>query len=308
MYPYIGTYKGLNNFVNLLGYKDTLHIKEYWKNINIKSSYRDKKIMVDISDYLDDGKIDNMNILDRNKNIKFGKQFKKTEMLALVYEFTRATDVYDDDGIPEVEETTEFSVDEMFYKLNQLKRKVKSEFLPLNVKIEDIIGEFVYFQKITIKFWKDDSKIFDFNLNEASSVQTYPDKNVDLTIRSLSPLLKRKFINGSEFGLNTINTAGVSDPYTLGQKYPASHIQSMIDYIKQFYDNIKTERYPNLGKRLSWEDGDDPEKIIGAPVVLNIHNDKFTFQSFRGVTFEDLASMGSFDPYYTLENIHFSNF
>ena len=217
IYPYIGTYKGLSNFVNILGYKDVLQVKEYWKNINKNSTYFNKKFLVDISDYLDDGKIDNMNILDKNKNIKFGKQFKKTEFLALVYQFTQATDVYDDDGIPEVEETTTFTVDEMFYKLNKLGEKLKNEFLPINVKIKDIIGEFIYFQKITIKFWKDDSHIFDYSLNEETEVQSFPDKNKDFIIRSLNPLLRKEHDNGPIFGKVILNP-GVQNPYDNDQK------------------------------------------------------------------------------------------
>ena len=57
-----------------------------------------------VKDILDDGKIDNINLLNKNKNLKFGKQFAKTEFLALTYEFTKATDEFDDDGIPEVVE------------------------------------------------------------------------------------------------------------------------------------------------------------------------------------------------------------
>lgn len=307
VYPYIGTYKGLNNFVNLLGYKDVLGIKEYWKNVNQKSPYYNKQFMVDITDYLDDGKIDNMNILDRNKNIKFGKQFKKTECLALVYEFTKATDEYDDDGIPEVEETTEFTVDEIFYKLNHLKDKLKREFLPVNVKIKDIIGEFVFFQKITIKFWPDSTRIFDYNLNEESEVQCYPDENVDFSIRSLNPLLRKQYPNGSDFGSFILNS-GVTNPYEQSQKYPPSHIPKMIEYIEDFYKEIKDQRFPDLGARLTWQDGDDPERIIGAACVFNINNEKFTFETFKGVTFADLGGIGSFNPHYTLENLDFRNF
>ena len=308
VFPYIGTYKGLSNFVNLLGYRDVLHIKEYWENTNIRSAYYKKQFLVDLTDFLDDGKIDEMHILDRNKNIKHGKQFKKTELLALVYEFTRATDLYDDDGIPEVEETTEFTVNEMFYKLNRLKEKVEAEFLPINVKIKDIIGEFVYFQKITVKFWKDDVKIFDFDLNEESELQSFPDENVDFTIRSLNPLLRKEYKNKTDFGTFILNDTNVSNPFEHSQKYPGPHFNDMIKFIKDFYYEIKQQRYPNLGARLEWEDGDDPERIIGAPCVFNIHNDGFTLQTFKGVTFEDLASMGSYDPYYTLENINFRNF
>jgi len=307
VYPYIGTYKGLNNFVNLLGYKDVLGIKEYWTNINKKSPYYDKQFMVDITDYLDDGKIDEMNILDKNYKIKHGKQFRKTECLALVYQFTKATDNYDDDGIPEVVETTEFTVDEIFYKLNKLGDKAKNEFLPVNVKIKDIIGEFIYFQKITIKFWPDDTKIFDYDLNEHSELKVYPDKNVDFKIRSLAPLLRRKHPNGGSFGTVIFND-GVQNPFEQGQHYSPSDIPKIVDYIKEFYDETKNTQFPDIGKRLLWEDGDDPEMIIGAACVFNIYNEKFTFETFKGVTFEDLESMGSYDPYYTLENIDFKNF
>jgi hypothetical protein len=308
VYPYIGTYKGLSNFVNLLGYKDVLQIKEYWKNSNLRSPYKDKKFLVDITDYLDDGKIDEMNILDRNKNIKFGKQFKKTEMIALVYQFTKATDNFDDDGIPEVEATTEFTVDEIFYKLNHLGKKLKNEFLPVNVKIQDIIGEFVYFQKVTIKFWRDDTKVVDYDMNERAEVVSYPDSNVNFILRSLNPLFRKEFPNGADFQSVTLND-GITDPFRSGQKYTGSEIPGLITAIKQFYSEIKDQKYPDIGVRLSWEDGDDPERIIGAPAIFSIYNDKFTFESFRGVTFEDLDSqLITIDPYYTLNNIEFRNF
>lgn len=307
VYPYIGTYKGLINFINLMGYKDVIRIKEYWQNINTKSPYFNKQSLVDITDYLDDDTIDDMNILDNNKSIKFGKQFKKTECLALIYEFTKASDNYDDDGVPIVEETTTFTVNEMFYKLNKLSEKLKQEFIPVNVKIKDVIGEFIYFQKLTIKFWKDSIKIFDFDLNEQSEVQTYPDDNVDFVIRNLNPLYRLKDSNGSFINQQLTLNSGYSNPYENNQKYPASHIQGMIDYIKVFYDEIKNQRYPDLGARLSWQDGDDWDAKIGAPAIFNIKIDKFTFESFRGVTFEDLKGNGEFDPYFRLSNLDFKN-
>jgi hypothetical protein len=308
VYPYIGTYKGLSNFVNLLGYKDILQIKEYWKNINSNSPYYNKQALVDITDYLDDGKIDNMNILDKNYNIKHGKQFRKTEFLALVYQFNRETGNFDDDGIPEIEETTTFTVDEVFYKLNRLKEKLKNEFLPINVKIRDIIGEFLYFQKITIKFWKDDTPIFDFDMNEKAEVQSYPGSDVTLILRSLSPLFRKDHANGLDFGVVQLNE-GLKNPYESGQKYAPSDIPGISSYIKEFYNQIKIQKYPNIGAKLTWEDGDDPEKIIGAPAIFNIYTEKFTFSNFKGVTFQDVGSLtGSIDPYFTLANLDFKNF
>lgn len=308
IYPYIGTYKGLSNFINMLGYKDILQVKEYWKNINTKSSYFNKLFLVDISDYLDDGKIDNINLIDNNKNLKFGKQFKKTEFLALVYQFTKATDQYDDDGIPEVEETTEFTVDEIFYKLNRLKDKLKNEFLPVNVKIKDVIGEFVYFQKITISFWKDDTHIFGYRFNDSAEVDIFPNANTNLILRSLDPLFKKKYLNGIDFGVVQLNTSG-KNPFENSQRYTKSEIPTIVSYIKSFYSEIKNQRYPDLGKRLSWEYGDDPERIIAAPVVLDLITERFTFANFKGVTFEDVgASYIGGTPYWTLENLDFKNF
>ena len=309
IFPYIGTYKGLSNFVNILGYKDILQIKEYWLNINPRSSYYNKMSMVDISDYLDDGKIDTLDLVDKNSGIRGGKQFKKTEFLALVYQFTKATNEFDDDGIPIVEETTEFTVNEIFYKLNKLNKKLKDEILPINVKIKDIIGEFIYFQKLTISYWRDDNQIFDYNLNQGFGFDVSPSNiSTTLTVRDLNPLFRSKISSGIDFGLDRINLGDV-DPYEHGQKYSKAQNLQLIEYIESYYTSIKDQRASNIGKKLSWEYGDDPEKKIGSPVILSISTEKLTLQDLKGVKLEDLDAMyPGMDPYWTLENIDYRNF
>ena len=262
IFPYIGTYRGLVNFVNMFGYKDTLHIKEYWKNINKGSQYFNKLFLVDLTDILDDGKIDNLNLLDLNKNIKFGKQFAKTEFLALTYEFTQATDNFDDDGLPEVVETTDFTVDEIFYKLNHLGKKIKNEIIPINVKIKDIIGEFIYFQKYTIKYWRDDTIILDYDLNEKIDIKYSPDKNTNLSLVSLDPLYSKEYESGLDLGVVRFNS-GFADPYEFNQKYKKADIDGICDYIETYYSELKNQRYPDLSAKLSWDFGDDPDKPIG---------------------------------------------
>jgi hypothetical protein len=309
IYPYIGTYKGISNFVNILGYKDVLQIKEYWQNVNRLSSNRGKMILVDISDYLDDGIIDTLDLVDKNRNIREGKQFKKTEFLALVYQFTRATSDYDDDGVPLIEETTEFTVNEIFYKLNLLNDKLKNEFLPINVKIKDIIGEFIYFQKITISYWPDDTRIFDYDLNEKAEIQVYPGENVNLVLRSLEPLYRQSSLNGIDFGVERINNNAAKNPFELLQKYSKSQVALMEPNFIEFYDQIRSQRFPDLHARLSWEYGDDPQRVIGAPIVLTANIGKFTIYDLRGVKLEDLDAIApGLDPYWTLENIDYRNF
>ena len=309
IYPYIGTYKGLSNFVNILGYKDVLQIKEYWLNINRTSSYFKKMIMVDITDYLDDGKIDTLDLVDKNRNIRGGRQFKKTEFLALVYQFTKATDDYDDDGIPLVVETTEFTVNEIFYKLNRLGDKLKEEFLPINVKIKDVIGEFIYFQKLTISYWPDDTRILDYDLNERAEIRVYPGSGVNIALRALDPLFRRVSEKGIDFGVERINNNNAKNPFEALQRYTRVDNARLAANIRTFYDEIRSQRYPNLGARLTWEFGDDPERIIGAPMIFTVDTGKFTVADLKGVKLEDLDAIApGLDPYWTLENIHYRNF
>jgi hypothetical protein len=139
VFPYVGTYKGLSNFINLFGYKDTLEVKEFWQNVNNSSAALDQFALVNISDFLDDGKVDNMMYVSNGGAVLDSGQFKKTYFIALCYQFTKATDNYDDDGLPEVVETTDFTPAEIFYKLDGLSKKIKREILPINVVIKDII-------------------------------------------------------------------------------------------------------------------------------------------------------------------------
>ena len=308
IYPYIGTYRGLINFVNMLGYRDLLKVKEYWQNINSSSTYFNKLAMVDITDYLDDGKIQTLDLVDRNSNLKSGKQFRKTEFLALVYEFTAVTGNYDDDGVPIVAETTEFTVNEIFYKLDLLNKKLKNEILPINVKIKDIIGEFIYFQKLTINYWPDSTEIRDYQINENVNIGLYPGENTNLVLRSLDPLYRQAYPNGIDFGVVRFNDVD-KNPFENSQYYAKTEIPGITNYITEFYENIRDQRLPDLNKRLSWEYGDDPQRVIGAPVTLTADITKLTLSDVRGVRLDDLDAIAvGLNPYWTLENIDYKNY
>jgi len=151
VFPYVGTYKGLSNFINLFGYKDTLDVKEFWQNVNNSSAALDQFALVNITDFLDDGKIDNMVYVSNGGAVLESAQFKKTSFIALCYQFTKASNNYDDDGLPEVIETTDFTPAEIFYKLDGLAKKIKREILPIHVIVRDIIGEFIFFEKFNIR-------------------------------------------------------------------------------------------------------------------------------------------------------------
>ena len=83
----------------------------------------------------------------------------------------------------------------------------------------------------------------------------------------------------------------------------------MANYITEFYENIRDQRFPNLNERLTWEFGDDPQRIIGAPVILTADIQKFLIQDLSGVKLEDLDAIAvGLNPYWTLENIDFKNY
>ena len=70
IYPYVGTYKGLINLINILGYREVLRVKEYWRDNDQNSAYYNKFAMVDVTDLMNIGSIDSVNLVDLNGQIK----------------------------------------------------------------------------------------------------------------------------------------------------------------------------------------------------------------------------------------------
>jgi len=289
VFPYVGTYKGLVNIINLLGYKDVLKVKEYWKNINTNSPYFNKTAMVDITDLLDDGKIDSLNLITLDKDIKDSQQFKKTAFLALVYEFTKPNGNYDAEGLPEVEETTEFEVDEIFYKLNRLSDKLKNEFLPVNVVIKDVIGEFVYFERIPIKYWTDQTLVYEVPINNRFDLKvSVPNTDsIDLRIEDVKTLYKNSEAN--QFPWLSYNTEGNSSPYEFSQKYPLFQIDAICNLYSSFYESLIDNAFSNHGRRPEWQFSDDHVGPIGCPIVLELDVPELRLSDLTGITVEELV-------------------
>lgn len=299
IYPYVGTYKGLINLINILGYRDVLRVKEYWRDSDPNSAYYNKFAMVDVTDLMTVGSIDSINLVDLNGQIKKGGKFKKTEFLALAYEFSRASDEYDDDGVPEVEFTTEFEVDEIFYKLNRLATKLKTEILPVNVVIRDIIGEFIYFNKFNLRNWSDSTLINSLEINEDYQVvvNSPNPKSQLFLIRDIKTLYPKT--NGSPFPEITFNTSGV-DPYSSGQKYPVSSIPALLTAVQDYYINLKSYEFQYHGENNPMMSGDDADGKIGCPVSLESFIPDFTLHELDGVKFQDFVG-----SQFTIGNIRY---
>ena len=299
IYPYVGTYKGLINLINILGYREVLRVKEYWRDNDQNSAYYNKFAMVDVTDLMNIGSIDSVNLVDLNGQIKKGGKFKKTEFLALAYEFSVASDNYDDDGLPEVEFTTDFEVDEIFYKLNRLATKLKTEILPVNVVIKDIIGEFIYFNKFNLRNWSDLTLINSLEINEDYQVQVKsPNPKSQLfLIRDIKTLYPKT--NNSPFPEITFNTSTI-DPYSFGQKYPKSSVPALITAVKDYYANLKNYEFQYHGEDNPMMSGDDADGKVGCPIVLEAYIPDFALQELDGVKFQDFNGSN-----FTIGNIKY---
>lgn len=140
IYPYIGSYKGLINAIKFFGYNN-LQIREFWKNIDKSSSKFGKYIQTaPITVFDKNVQYNDLSITLPNKN------FKKTSIFSLIYKINKIKEgQYTIDDLPETEEVFDFSIEEVLIKLFGLKKKLESEFLPLNAHIKDIIGEADFF-------------------------------------------------------------------------------------------------------------------------------------------------------------------
>jgi hypothetical protein len=287
VYPYVGTYKGLVNLIDILGYRDVLRVKEYWQDSDTASAYYQKYAMVDVTDLMQIGDSTEINLVDENGQIKRGGKFKKTEFLALSYQFTIAGDTYDEDGLPEVIETTDFPVNEIFFKLDGVARKLKEEILPINVLIKDIIGEFIYFTKFNLRDWPDTTFIENSDLSDTYTITVLMPEigSTDLKIRDLKSLYPKLTVD-SIFPSITFNT-GTAQPYQDAQHYPADQIPYLITAISDYYNSIKYNEFYHIGEANALDNPDDVVDKIGCPIILEAYISDLTLQQLDGITFGD---------------------
>jgi hypothetical protein len=284
IFPYVGTYYGLKNFIDILGYKNVLEIKEYWKNTDASSEYNGKYILVSISDMLDDGKIDNANLLDTNRSIKFGDTFAKTGFLALTYEFTKKSGMFDSNGIPLIEKTTEFTTNEMYYKLHKVKDILQKQFLPVNVQIKDIIGEWCYYISFRNFIWKDEITITTNIVNKDIRIDILP-KNSYHKIYDITPLYKQQYSDGLELPIKTFNNTtdklpGIDPNFKLTDNI----IPNLCKSIEDFYSDRKSDAFNKI-ENVEYEFTDDYMKPIGCPVILSLGIDELKIEDLKNINF-----------------------
>lgn len=141
IYPYIGAYKGIINAIKYFGYNE-LQLREFWKNVDPNSPYYGKYVQTDCINF---ESVDNVRF-NQPKVTLPSKQYRKTSLFSLVYKINDITEgEYDEDNLPLTHENQVFTQEEILIKLFALKRKLEKDFLPLNARIKDIVGEADFF-------------------------------------------------------------------------------------------------------------------------------------------------------------------
>lgn len=300
IFPYVGSYKGLINVVKFFGYQ-SLRIKEYWLNMDSTSENYRKLQHYELTGLFTD---------EYNPGLKHplvpNKTYKKTSMFGLFYDINVATGDVDEFGIPVVENDSTFTNEEVLVKLFALKERLKQQFLPLNARIVDIVGEGIYFERYASRSWLDELRTISTEVGAKVNFEINTDVGY---VRDLRRFQIKRFENGLDLPVdrftNTVN------PYSYGQAYPASSVPGLIDSIEAFYTELQTFVFPYSKKRF----GDDEGILGGCPILLKGEASAFTWDDMT-MSWDDLSyettspetSPAFASGPYTWETIDFSNF
>lgn len=172
----VASYHTLLAALHYFGYGDLLSIRELWKN---ESGIRQStEITNEVQNFIDNRLIG----------------FKKTNQLQLVYQINTPDGTEDADGFPNYINVL-FDTEEILIKMYALKRILENDFLPLNTKIVDIIGQHTSTLGVDVKVWLNDERIDTVDLNNQSDGGFNFEFDVrNIEINEHESLLKEKFI------------------------------------------------------------------------------------------------------------------
>lgn len=309
IFPYLGSYRGLINIIKFFGYQD-MRIKEYWLNVDQQSEYYGKIRQIQVNGLLTD------------TNSPFVKHpllptttYRKKGEFGLFYDINKETGDVDQWGIPEVDNTSQFSPEEVLIKLFALKEKLQRDYMPVNAKIVDIVGEGIYFERYAMKTWTDPLQIVPIEVS--INVDFVADPAIGY-VKDLRRFKVKQYSPGLDLPENRFTNE--INPYTMGQGYPAHTIPGLIDSIEAFYNELSTFAFPYQDEKDAYN-GDEPilnsphsyyglnsnldnrisRVLAGCPVVINAIIGQFTWDELTNQAWDDMWQ-------YTWDNIDFSNF
>lgn len=170
IFPYLGSYKALINILKFYGYQN-VHMREYWKNVDIDSKDYGKYRQTDIIDLFTTSPDPQISKLIPSK------VYRKTSLFGLFYDINVETGEFDEDGTPLTEEVFRFTPEEVLIKIFALKKKLMNYYLPFSAKIVDIIGEAIYFANYRINILPSQNRIDSVSLGIKPEYEVYPSRS-----------------------------------------------------------------------------------------------------------------------------------
>lgn len=232
--PFIGTYKALLNAIKFYGYNN-LTLKEYWLMIDDRSPMFGKMKAIEVPDT-------SKGYTAKNREVILpSSSYKKTSRFGLYYKLNTPDGTFDEWDTPQVEEVFDFTPEEVLIKLYGLKNKLQKEYLPLNARIIDIIGEGDFFAAYNTNIWN--------NQNPITEIVAGIDPKIEIHTDSV-------YIEDLE-KVSTLFEGGVQN-FT---KFTPSNIEDAYQDVQDFYDN-----YYNLDR--STFRSKNTNTRIGAPIML----------------------------------------
>jgi hypothetical protein len=265
--PFIGTYKGLINAIKYYGY-DNIRVKEYWLNIDKESTYYGKYKATPIKQVFDK----NVDFNDKTFELP-NKIYKKTNNFSLVYRLNNITDSLDEYELPIVEETSEFTIEEVLIKLYGLKEILAKKWLSSNSKIIDITGEADYFSRVKQNVWVSQNRVDKINNGIEPCFNILPENRGYIRdLRTVSDIIFPKF------------TPFLIDPNLAADSN--IEISEIADVLLAYFTNYS----PNLNTVEQLPD--KPGIPVGYPIVLQNCSFDTTWNQAR-ISWNELISTGS---------------
>lgn len=285
IYPFIGSYKGLVNAIKFFGY-NTLQIKEFWKNVDPNSAGFGKYVQTNpISAFSPTVEYNDNSITLPNK------KFRKTSLFSLIYRINKITDEVTDEDLPITEEVNDFTIEEVIIKLFGLKRKLEKDFLPLNARIRDIVGEADFFALNELTNTLSRSDVLNIKTGIDADFSVSPDYTYIQDLRIIEDItgVPQNLVMGPYNSTDDIpnppigpDKFGPLGPPSDGKNYTVQELSDLyLAYFTTFAPGINTvEHIPEESSRRL---PDKPNIPVGAPVVLEN-------TSFGNLTWDDVNS------------------
>ena len=235
--PFVGTYKALLNAIKFFGYNN-LTLKEYWLVVDDRSPMFGRLKAFEVPDSTKGSYVSN-----KLKGIQLpSSTYKKTSRFGLFYKLNTTTSQTDEWDLPIVDEVFDFTPEEVLIKLYGLKSKLQREYLPLQAKIIDIIGEADFYNVFNLNIWNNQNPI------QVTSAGIKPRFEIEQDLAYIEDLTKvSTLFTGKGQDFNALTPAQMETLY--------SDVET---FYLNYYD-IDRSTFQNLSGNLP----------IGAPVQLN---------------------------------------